>query len=266
MFKRWRWLYAACAGIILLALVLVLLQVARHSGTDDTWEHIQTSRILRIGIDATYPPFESGNADGTLSGYDIDLAHALADAWQLQVQFVQIHFDGLYAALEAGKCDLVLSALPYDRTMTQDVLYSQAYLQLGQVLVVTSPNHGIVSWHDLENHQVAVELGSEAHQLVRQLARDNGQTINILAEREPQLALEDLLNGQAQALVVDRLTALSYLRQYPQLSLVAELQNEIPLVIAVNKDASYTLARINQALDEFAGNGSLQAFEKRWFS
>ena len=262
---RRRWLLLV--GTVLVVLAAWILRSQFHLGvnTDLTWDRIQTNQLLRVGLDATYPPFETTDAQGQYQGYDIDLANELAARWGVKVQFIQIHFDGFYDALKSNKCDLIISALPYDRMMTRDVLYSTSYFNLGQVLLVMSQTIDIKTWRDLASHQVAVELGSEAHQLVRQLARDSGQVVEIIAQREPQGALDALLTGQAQVLVVDRIAALGYLRQYPDLRLVAEPQDEAPLVIAASLRSTETLKQVNLALDDWRRSGLLQQLEERWF-
>ena len=262
--RRW-WLVLVVGAVLALAAWLLRSQFHLGETTDPTWARIQTNQLLRVGLDATYPPFETTDAQGQYQGYDIDLANELAARWGVKVQFVQIHFDGFYDALKSNKCDLILSALPYDRMMTRDVLYSSSYFNLGQVLLVMSQTTDIKTWRDLAGHQVAVELGSEAHQLVRQLARDSGQVVDIIAQREPQGALDALLAGQAQALVVDRIAALGYLRQYPDLRLIAEPQDEAPLVIAASLRSTETLKQVNLALDDWRRSGLLQQLEERWF-
>lgn len=264
--KRHWWLALVLAAVlVVLAIRLLVSQLHLGGNTDPTWARIQTNQVLRVALDATYPPFETTDAQGQYQGYDIDLANELAARWGVKVQFIQIHFDGFYDALKSNKCDLIISALPYDRMMTRDVLYSSSYFNLGQVMLVMSQTTDIKTWRDLAGRQVAVELGSEAHQLVRQLARDYGQVIDINAQREPQGALDTLLLGQAQALVVDRIAALGYLRQYPGLRLVAEPQDEAPLVIAASLLSTETLAQVNLALSEWRGNGLLKQLEERWF-
>ncbi|MHB1356598.1 MAG: substrate-binding periplasmic protein [Anaerolineae bacterium] len=267
MNRRQCWWLILAVGAVLVILAVGLLKSQFHLGvnTDPTWARIQTNQVLRVGLDATYPPFEATDAQGQYQGYDIELANALAARWGVKLQFVQIHFDGFYDALKTNKCDLIISALPYDRMMTRDVLYSSSYFNLGQVLLVMSGTMDIKTWRDLSGHQVAVELGSEAHQLVRQLARDSGQAVEINAQREPQGALNALLSGQAQALVVDRIAALGYLRQYPDLRLVAEPRDEAPLVIAASLVSTETLKQVNSALSEWRGNGLLKQLEERWF-
>jgi arginine/lysine/histidine transporter system substrate-binding protein len=262
--RRWRPVVVIVI-ILVLALLMFRLKFRLGAASDPTWARIHSSQVIRVGVDATYPPFETTDAQGQFQGYDIELANALAVRWGVKVQFIQVHFDGLYDALKSHKCDLIISALPYDRMMTRDVLYSSSYFDLGQVLVVMSQTTDINTWRDLANHQVAVELGSEAHQLVRQLARDSGQVIDINAQREPQGALNALLSGQVQALVVDRITALGYLRQYQAMRLAAEPQKEVPLVIVATSDSTETIRQVNLALDEWLRAGFLQQLAARWF-
>jgi len=262
------WTLLGAATLLAAAILLIWLVVTRSLGRerwDDTWYRIQRDQVMRVCLDATFPPYEYIEADGTYAGLDIELTYALAERWGVQVQFVQVHFDGLYSALEAGKCDMIISALPYDQTRTRDNAYSSAYLYLGQALLVNRTNEDIEGWRDLGTRSVAVELGSEAHQLVRQLARDTGQNIQIIAEREVSGALDVLLRGDADALVVDRTTAVAYLRQYTGLRQVGELGNQVPLVIAADIESGYTISQVNEALGSFHRDRLLERLEQRWF-
>jgi len=66
---------------------------------------------LRFGIDPTFPPFESKNANGQLIGFDIDLGNAICAEMKVQCSWVQNSFDGLIPALQAKKFDAILSSL-----------------------------------------------------------------------------------------------------------------------------------------------------------
>jgi len=109
------------------------------------------------------------NEAGQFVGYDVDLARALAERWGCRAEFASVSFDGLYDALRTDKFDLLISALPYDRTLTRDVLYSQSYFNAGEVLVARSDDIALSTLADLGDDAISVELGSEAHQLARQL-------------------------------------------------------------------------------------------------
>lgn len=136
MLHRQRWLWAVLALACWALAGRILYNAWFSRGTDPTWERLQQSGVVRVCMEAAYPPFEAQDAEGRFSGYDVDLMQELARRWSVSVDFVNVHFDGLYDALLADKCDLVVSALPYDETLTEDVLYSPSYFNAGLLLAV----------------------------------------------------------------------------------------------------------------------------------
>ena len=87
--------------------------LSREEEKDHTWAVIQQTGMLRVGMDASYPPFEEiDETTGELRGYDVELAREIGRRLGLEVQFVNIGFDGLYDALITKKVDAVISALP----------------------------------------------------------------------------------------------------------------------------------------------------------
>ena len=129
-----RWVVAGIIILILGAVALGLL--ARGRENDKTLERVRATGELRVGLDASFPPFESLDAEGNVLGFDADLAHAIAARLGAEPVFVNVGFDGLYDALWAGRVDVIISGLPYDPRRTQDVNYSMPYFNAGQVLVV----------------------------------------------------------------------------------------------------------------------------------
>ncbi|RME44796.1 MAG: amino acid ABC transporter substrate-binding protein, partial [Caldilineae bacterium] len=101
---------------------------------------VQRRGVLRVGLDPSFPPFETLDAGGQVIGLDADIARAIAADLGVQVEFVPIAFDGLYDALQVGRVDVLLSGLPVDPTRTRDVAYSRPYFNAGQMLVTTRPD------------------------------------------------------------------------------------------------------------------------------
>src|SRR6266487_1673066 len=87
-------------GFLLLVFLSYLLFFPKPPPKPDaTWTRIQQEGVLKIGIDPSFPPFESDDGQGHLSGFDIALADKLAQKWGVKVQYVYSGFDGLYDAL-----------------------------------------------------------------------------------------------------------------------------------------------------------------------
>jgi len=252
------------AGAVVVGL-LALRAYGGLAGVDPTWERIQREGVVRVGMDASFPPFEVVDDHGRFSGLDVDLATTLAERWGVRVEFVNVHFDGLYDALRAERFDVIISALPYDRTMTRDVAYTVSYYDAGQVLLVPSLADDIQSIVDLNGRRCGVELGSEAHQLVRRLARDRGLSIEVVPVREAAELPERLLAGEMDGIVCDSLTARDWMARWPDLRAAGPPLTSDPYVIAVRTTSPELLNQVNLALHEWRASGYLDELQDRWF-
>ncbi len=259
--RVWR---ASAALLLAGAIVWLALRAGGLLGTHDlSWARVVESGVLRVGMDASYPPFEAVTADGAFEGYDVDLARALAGRWGVRAEFVNVPLDGLYDALRADKFDLIISAMPWDRTLTRDVRYSAAYLNAGQVLVVRegSPIDGT---DDLRGLRVAVELGSEGHLLARQLSRDGALEIEVVAAREPADVPALLDDATIAALICDRVQAWAYLAERPDWTIAGLPLTDESYVIAGPLEATTLMDNVDTALAEWGADGTLAALEGRW--
>lgn len=253
------------ASIVALAALAGVLWTRRGQPDPDAWEHIQATGVLRVGMDASYPPFEWVDEAGAFHGYDVALARELAARWGVQVEFVNIHFDGLYDALYTERVDLLLSALPYDQMLTRDVRYSEPYFAAGQVLMVPQSDTDTASVDALRGASVAVELGAAAHQLARSLDRDRALGWEVVPYRELEEAAYAVASGEAAALLCDRVSAVALLPVHP-LRIAGEPLTDEPFVIAVRPDSPQLLRQVNEALAQFAADGTLERLAQEWLT
>ena len=230
---------------------------------DETWERIQQRGVLRVGMDASYPPFEDIDEDGNLIGYDIDLAHALARRFGVEVEFVIISFDGLYDALLVERTDVIISALPFDVRLTEDVTYSYSYFNAGQVLVVREDEEAIVAVDNVAGRRVGVELGSMGDVEARQLLRRT--EFELFPYRTPEEALTMLKEGQVDAAIMDVVSTFQFIREQGGVKIVGSPVTDDPYVIAVPLNSPILQQRINEAILELSGSGFLDRLRMKWF-
>jgi polar amino acid transport system substrate-binding protein len=240
-----------------------LLAMPGEEIKDEVWERIQREGVLRVGMDASYPPFEDIDEQGNLIGYDIDLAHELAHRFGVDVDFVVISFDGLYDALRVQRVDVIISALPLDPRLTEDVTYSYAYFNAGQVLIVREDQEGIKSVDDLAGRTVGVELGSmgdvQARQLLRRL------DFELLPYRTPEEALTMLVNGDVEAAIMDVVSTYQFIREHGGVKIVGAPVTDDPYCIAIGLKSPTLQQRINEAILELSANGFLDQLRLKWF-
>ena len=130
------------------------------------------SGAIIVGVDASFPPFASDDGQ-KVSGLDIDLANALAQAIDLPIRFLNIGYYGLYDALISGKVDILVSALRVEAARMDDVHYTRHYFDNG-LLLVTPIEQGNLTLIELGGWNIAYEFGSQADAELRKLEGEIG--------------------------------------------------------------------------------------------
>ena len=261
--KRWSLALVVALSVLTCAAGLWLITTPGEPAEDATWERIQQEGVMRVAMDASYPPFEFFDEGGNLVGYDVDLAHELGQRFGADVEFVIISFDGLYDALRVERADLILSALPFDIRLTEDVTYSHSYFNAGQVLAVREGESGISSVEDLQGRRVGVEWGSmgdvEARQLLRRME------FELYPYPAPGEALAALADGQVEATIVDTVSVYEFAREHGAIKIAGPPVTDDPYVIATRLDSFILQQRINEAILDLSANGFLDQLRVRWF-
>lgn len=253
--------------VLLVVVGLLLVWLASRlatPGQDTTWQRIQQTGVWRVGMDPSFPPFEMLDEEGKPVGYDVELAGAMARRWGVELQIVAIGFDGLVDALLAGKVDSVVSALPHDPRLTEDVGYSHSYFEAGVRLVVADDSP-VTGPDDLSGGRLAVEWGSIGDAQARKLERAD-PSIRRLTYPGPREAVDALVAGQADAVLIDGVTLRELQAEGIALRAIGEPLDANPYVIALPLDAHVLQTEINNALRDFAAAGLLIEWEDTWFS
>lgn len=97
-------------------------------------------KTVRIGMDATYPPFESVNAKGEIVGFEVDYAKALCARMKVTCTFQNQDWDGIIPSLLADKFDVIFSSMNITPARQQRVLFSTMYFSTPPVWVTTAGN------------------------------------------------------------------------------------------------------------------------------
>ncbi len=150
-------------SITMLALAVAALAVAGSAGAS---RHAGTFKYC---TDPTFPPMELATASGKITGFDVDMAQQLSLTWGANAIPVKTAFPGLIPALNAKRCDAVISGI----FITPDRLKQAgavAYMHSHRVLIVAAgnPKH-ITSPNGLKGLNVAVQGGTKYEQYLKAL-------------------------------------------------------------------------------------------------
>jgi ABC-type amino acid transport substrate-binding protein len=215
---------------------------------------------LRIGVDASYPPFAVATASD-LYGIDIDLGKALGERLGISVRFINMGYDGLYDSLRNDQVDALISALPIDSTRMGEVRYTVPYFNAGLVLV--SRDAELEGMADLGGRSLAYEFGSEADRTARQWLRRIAQFATLPYET-PTIALDAARLNVAEAALVDATSARLYLRDHPDWEATYHPVSDVLYAIAVRNTRGATWDAINNALYDLLGEQTVERILKAW--
>lgn len=266
--SRWPWILPLL-GALTTSLVLLVLTLP-HTKDDGALERIRACGILRVGMDASFPPFAWLDGNGMPVGYEVELAQYIAAHMGVRAQIVNLSFDSLYDALLAGRVDILISELTYDERRTEEVAYSQPYFDAGQLLLVGIHTQDRTLEMDninrfLEDRRVAVEWGSMGDLKARQLQSDTMQ-YSILPYPSAQESLTALASGEADVAITDAVSAYQFMAKHPNaMRIVCYLTRE-PYVIATSAQSSRLATAIHTALETLRRTGILDHLRERWLT
>jgi len=240
-------------------LLLILLAgcTAEKTGPDD-WG---VGSTLRIGTDATYPPFEIVDTQsGEPMGFDIDIILAICDENGWTPEFILTPFDGIISGLKSNKYDCVISAMSITPQREVVVAFSDPYYHAGQVIAVPVADSVIKSVDDLRGRKVGVQLGTTGERFAKSLSG-----VSVFSFDNIGAAFIDMENGQLDAVINDKPTTREYIKQRGNAKTVGKLLSEEYYGIAVRPIDAVLLERIDAALQTVQEDGRYDAIEARWF-
>lgn len=214
------------------------------------------ARVLVVGTDAAYTPFESQNDKGEIVGFDVDVVKAVAQKAGIEVKFVNTPWEGIFNALDQGDRDLLVSAITITDERRQTMDFSQPYFDAKQLIAVKSDS-AVAKLDDLKTLKVGVQNGTTGDEVVGKLLGKSNTAIKRF-ESTP-LALKELEAGGVQAVVADNGVVVHYLANNTGGGFKTVSDAGFPVEkygIAVKRGNTELLARINQGLEGIRADGT----------
>jgi hypothetical protein len=223
----------------------------------------QKDNVVRVGMDAGYPPFGSQNVDTKdYEGFDVDIINAIGEEEGFKPEIKNISFDGLIPSLNTNAIDLIINDLTVTEERKVSVDFSERYCTVGMGVVVRGDYNLINDAKDLEGKTLGVSIASTGEEAARHVKNANVKVYNAISD-----AFIELKNGGVDAVVNDTLTNDRYVSSQKDGSVKTtkiSLNNE-DLAIAVKKGNSELLKKINDGLVKIKKNGKYAQIYKKWF-
>lgn len=186
---------------------LLAFSASLFASYNDLWEkstlnQIMARKVLRVGLDAGYMPFEMTNKQGRIVGFDVDIARQMAKAMGVKLEIVNTARDGIIPALVTDKFDIIMSGMTLTAERNLQINFADPYIVIGQSIMVRNGlEDEIQSYKDLNDskYTVASKLGTTGDIAAK---RYLSKAKLRLFETESEGAIE-VVNGQADAFIYD---------------------------------------------------------------
>ncbi len=258
--KGWQGFSALVLGV---ALVLALAGAGRAG---PILERIQQRGELRVGTAPNFPPLEARAKDGSIIGFDMDLARHIARAMKVRLEVVAMPLKELLPALERGELDLVLSGLTITPQRNLKVVFVGPYLVAGQTVLVRREVAGKVrSVADLNHPRYTVV--ASAHTTAAEAVRRVLPRARLITAQGEDRAFGLLLAGKAQAMVADLpfCTVMAFRHRDQGLVHLDTPFTFEPLGIAIPQGDPDLANWLGNFLTLLRGTGILDRMGNRWF-
>ncbi|GAB3277397.1 amino acid ABC transporter substrate-binding protein [Microbacterium lacusdiani] len=217
---------------------------------------------LVVATEGTYPPFsyhEGGS--GELTGYDVEVARAVAEKLGVEVQFEETQWDAIFAGLDAGRFETIANQVTINDERKEKYVFSTPYTVSPGVIVVPEDDTDIASFEDLEGKTTAQSLSSNWGAL----AEESGATVEAVEGWAQAIAL--LEQGRIDATINDELTFLDYVKQNPDapIKIAAETPEAGEMAFVFTKENADLAEAIDGALAELAEEGVLAELGEQFF-
>jgi polar amino acid transport system substrate-binding protein len=250
-------------GIFLSVLIIFSLVGCQKKGPASV-DKIKQSGVLVVATSADYPPFESiDEKDGkTVIGFDADIADAIAKKLGVKVEYKNMDFKGLLAALVEGKANIIIAGYSSDEERRKSVDFSDVYFVDKQLLIIKGDNTSIKTAADMKGKKIGAQLGTTCEKAAQSI-----QGINYKAmDKVDQLMLE-VKNGRLDGVVVNLTVAMEYIKSLGGLTAVdiPELNtNPTGYSVAVQKGDTELVNIINGVIKEMKSNGEYDKLLTKW--
>lgn len=258
-------------SVVLSALLALLLTACGGGGADgggggasgdSDLAAVKAAGVLKVGTEGTYAPFSFHDPKtNALTGYDVEVAKAVADKLGVKVEYVESPWDAIFAGLGADRFDVVVNQVT--RNPERAGLYglSATYTWSEGVIATRADDSSITSAADLRGKRSAQSLTSNW----AKVAKDAGAQVESVEGFTQAMTL--LKQQRVDATVNDNLAVLDYQKSTGDTDVkIAAKTGDVSEQVIATRKGSDLVAAIDTALGQLEADGTLKTISEKYFS
>ena len=225
----------------------------------------ERGRII-VGTSADYPPYESIDAEGKFVGFDMDLMRAIAEKMGVEVEFQDMPFDSLIAAVQEGKIDVVIAAMQSTPERDETVDFSMDYRPTKDAFLGAADSTiELKTGLDAAGHSIGAQTGTVQEGWIQSALVGAGLTPAdqvFSYERADQGGL-DVQNGRIDLLLIDAEPAISLADQLGlKILLITDSTSSSGKAIAMPQGETALKTQLDTIIQGLMDDGTIKQIEE----
>lgn len=275
------------AKVVTVALVVIMLVVGfavglvtdrffmpqTNTATDEAWENIQATGVIRVGTDPTWPPYQlRDNVTGEIVGFEVDLADACAEKLGLTIQWNDVGFDSIILSVREGQLDMGVSGFSVKPERLEQVSFTIPHsITEGQVVMLQSVmtakgiTHPLSKLEDFKT--LGITVGVQSGNVQQEELEAAGVSIAIFDESDTPFQDMVSANPSVQAVYAETPVTTDWITRFAaegKTVSVAYTHPYYPVAFLVSKNSNMFLEKINGALAELFYDGTVDQLKAKW--
>jgi ABC-type amino acid transport substrate-binding protein len=273
------------AKALTIALVVIMLVVGfavglvsapflmpqKSTATDTVWENIQKTHIIKIGTDATWPPYQFRDNASNIVGFEVDLAKACADSLGLTIEWHDVSFDTIILSVQNGQYDMGVSGFSVTPERLPEVSFTLPHSTTeGQVIMLqsTMAANNITTVNSLADFKtLGITVGVQSGNVEENELR--AAHVDIHTWSDSASPFLDMVSGNpsVQAVYAETPITTSWIAQFQtegKQAGVAYKHPYYPVAFLVAKGSTTLLEKMNGALTQLIYDGTVDQLKVKW--
>ena len=253
----------------ILAIVMAVVMIASVAmlagcGNANTGDNTAKAK-LTMATNAEFPPYEFKDDGVTIVGIDAEIAQAIADKLDMELEIKDVEFSTIIEGVKSGKYDMGMAGMTVTEERLESVNFTTSYAKGVQVVIVPEDSP-ITTVDDILAEDSTYLVGTqEATTGFIYMSDDIGED-RVVAYKSGNLAIANLLSNKVDCVVIDNEPAKAYVAENEGLKILDTEYVTEDYAICVAKENTELLEKINKALDELIADGTVQTIIDKYIN
>lgn len=252
----------ACLSILFIVLLALAASACGPKKPASHLEAIKQAGTIKVGTSPDYPPFEYTDSEGNMLGFDIDLMNEIGKRMGVKVEWVDMPFDSLIAAVQEGKIDAAISAFNYDEDRDKNIDFTDPYYTSEDSFMVADSFTGEINApEDVAGLKVGAQTGTTQEGWLKDnlIAKGKMPEANLSSYERIDQAVLDLKAGRIDVLMSDYVPAQALAKKEGGLKILYHaILSSGPMNIVVPEGDKELAQAMNEILKQLVEEGFIE--------